>query len=156
MLEKEKLNIVDEELVKSIYKAIEVFDVIKDTRIKIIGTLISDTEKKYLSLLLGIYFTNNEVSKIIRFLRYNYDIEVHTSMKKEDEYEQIYNQHFSSLVDGLIKVEDSYIENMMLQLLEIDFIKKMHQAKGLALAPLKLLLNKSLNNKEQPKTLQKV
>lgn len=156
MLEQEKLNIIDEELVKSIYKAIEVFDVIKDTRIKIANILISDIEKKYLSLLLGIYFTNNEVSKIIHLLRYNYHIEVYTSVKREAEYEKIYNEQFSNIIDSLINVENCYIENLMLQLIEVDFIKKMHQEQGLALGPLKLLLNKSLNNKEKPKTLQKV
>lgn len=155
MLEKEKLNIVDEDLIVSIYKAIEIFDVIKNTRIKINNELINSTDKKYLSLLLGIDFTNNEVSKILHLLRYNYDIEIYTSTKKEEEYERMYNEHFKEIVNHLLKEENNYIENFMLNLIEVDFVNKIHQNKGLSLISLKLLLNKSLQSKEEPKTLQK-
>lgn len=155
MLEKEKLNIIDEELIESIFKAVEIYDVIKNTRIKINNKLINRMEKKYLSLLLGIYFANNEVSKTLRLLRYNYDIEVFTSVKGQEDYEKIYNEEFSDIVDSLINIEDNYVENLMLHLLEIDFIKKLHNDKGLSLIPLRLLLHESLQNKEKPKTLQK-
>lgn len=155
MLEKEKLNIIDEELIRSIFKTIEIFDIIKNTRIKINNKLITIDNKKYLSLLLGIYFTNNGVSKTLRLLRYNYDIEVFTSVKKQEEYEKIFNEEFSNIVDSLINIEDSCVENLMLQLLEVDFIKKLHNDKGLSLIPLRLLLHESLQNKEKPKTLQK-
>ena len=57
--------------------------------------------------------------------------------------------------NSLINVEDSCVENLMLQLLEVDFIKKLHNDKGLSLIPLRLLLHESLENKEKPKTLQK-
>lgn len=156
MLEKEKLNIIDEELVISIYKTIEVFDVIKNTRIKINNKLINGMDKKYLSLLLGVYNNKNGVSKILHLLRYNYDIEVFTKNKKQEEYEKIYNEQFSDIVDSLISVEESCVENLMLQLLEVDFIKKLHNDKGLSLLPLKLLLHESLENKEKAKTLQKI
>ncbi len=155
MLEKEKLNIVDESLVESIFKAIEVFDIIKNTRLKINNKLINSLDKKYLSLLLGIYYKENEVSKILHLLRYNYDIEVFTRTKKQEEYEQIYIEDFSEVMDDLIKVENSYLENLMLQLLEVEFIKKLHNDKGLSLIPLRLLLHESLENKEKTKTLQK-
>ena len=147
MLEKEKLNIVDEGLIVSIYKTIEIFDVIKNTRIRINNELISNIDKKYLSLLLGIDFTNNEISKILHLLRYNYDIEIYTSAKREEEYERI--------VNSLLQEEDNYLENFMLNLLEVDFIKNLHHNKGLSLTPLKLLLHKSLQSKEKAKTLQK-
>ena len=155
MLENEKLNIVDDDLVASIYKAIEIFDIIKNTRIKINNKLINSMDKKYLSLLLGIYYKENEASKILHLLRYNYDIEVFTSVKNQGEYEKIYNEQFSDIVDSLINVEDSCVEKLMLQLLEVDFIKKLHNDKGLSLIPLKLLLHESLENKEKTKILQK-
>ena len=155
MLEKEKLNIIDESLIESLCKAIEIHDVIKYTRIKINNKLISSTDKKYLSLLLGIYYKQNNVSKILHLLRYNYDIEVFTSVKRYEEYEKIYNEQFSYIVDSLINIEDSCVENLMLQLLEVDFIKKLHNDKGLSLIPLRLLLHESLENKEKTKTLQK-
>ena len=155
MLEKEKLNIIDEELIESIFKAVEIFDIMKNTRIKLNNKLISNNDKKYLSLLLGIYNKKNGVSKILHLLRYNYDIEVLTSIKRYEEYEKIYNEQFSDIVDSLINVEDSCVENLMLQLLEVDFIKKLHNDKGLSLIPLRLLLHESLENKEKPKTLQK-
>lgn len=155
MLEKEKLNIIDEELIESIFKAVEIFDIMKNTRIKLNNKLISNNDKKYLSLLLGIYNKKNGVSKILHLLRYNYDIEVLTSIKRYEEYEKIYNEQFSDIVDSLINVEDSCVENLMLQLLEVDFIKKLHNDKGLSLIPLILLLHESLENKEKPKTLQK-
>lgn len=155
MLENEKLNIVDDDLIASIYKAIEIFDIIKNTRIRINNELINSTEKKYLSLLLGIDFTNNEVSKMLHLLRYNYDIDVYTRTKEQDEYERIYDEHFKEIVNHLIKEENNYIENFMLNLIEVDFIKKIHQNKGLSLISLKLLLHKSLQSKEKTKTLQK-
>lgn len=155
MLEKEKLNIIDESFVESVCKAIEIFDVIKYTRIKINNKLISDAEKKYLSLLLGIYYKENCVSKILHLLRINYDIQVFTKIKTEEEYKKIYNEHFSQIIDNLINVEDSYIENLMLKLLEMDFIKKLHNDKGISLVPLRALLYESLENKEKSKTLQK-
>lgn len=155
MLEKEKLNIVDEELVESIFKAIEIFDVIKNTRIKINNKLINSIDKKYLSLLLGIYNKENEVSKILRLLRYNYDIQVYTNTKKQEEYQKIYDEEFRDIIDSLIRVEDSCIENLMLQLLDVDFIKKLHNDKGLSLMSLKLLLHESLKGKPKPKILQK-
>ena len=67
----------------------------------------------------------------------------------------MYNEQFSDIVDGLINIENSCVEDLMLQLLEIDFIKKLHNDKGLSLIPLKLLLHESLENKEKSKTLQK-
>lgn len=155
MLENEKLNIVDDDLIASIYKAIEIFDIIKNTRIRINNELINSTEKKYLSLLLGIDFTNNEVSKILHLLRYNYDIDVYTRTKEQDEYERIYDEHFKEIINHLLKEENNYIENFMLNLIEVDFIKKIHQNKGLSLISLKLLLHKSLQSKEKTKTLQK-
>lgn len=155
MLENEKLNIVDDDLIASIYKAIEIFDIIKNTRIRINNELINSTEKKYLSLLLGIDFTNNEVSKMLHLLRYNYDIDVYTRTKEQDEYERIYDEHFKEIVNHLLKEENNYIENFMLNLIEVDFIKKIHQNKGLSLISLKLLLHKSLQSKEKTKTLQK-
>ena len=156
MLEKEKLNIVDEELIVSICKAVEIFDTMKNTRIKLNGELINGTDKRYLSLLLGIYFTKNEVSKILRLLRYNYDIEVHTVPKRDEEYEKLYNEYFNIIMDDLITEKDNYIEDFMLNLIAAEFIKKIHKDKGLSLMPVKLLLHESLKNKEKAKTLQKI
>ena len=155
MLEKEKLNIIDESLIESLCKAIEIYDVIKYTRIKINNKLINSVDKKHLSLLLGIYYKQNNVSKVLHLFRINYDIEVFTKNKTETEYEKIYNEEFSDIVDSLINIEDSCIENLMLQLLEIDFIKRLHNDKGLSLIPLRLLLQQSLEGREKGKTLQK-
>lgn len=155
MLEKEKLNIVDEDLIISIYKAIEIFDVMKNTKIRINNELINNVDKKYLSLLLGVYFNKNNVSKMLKLLRYNYDIEVYTFTKKEEEYERLYNQHFEEIMNDLITDEDISIESFMLKLIDVDFIKDIHNRKGMSLIPLRLLLNESLKNKQDSKTLQK-
>ena len=152
--EKIKLENVDEQLLASIYKAMDIYDIIKKTYLKINSELISELDKKYLSLLLGIYFEKNNVSKVLNMLRFDYGIQVYTSRKSENEYEYIYNNYFKELLDTMLEEENNSTEQFMLKLLKIEFIEKLHRYNGLSINSLELILNKMINN-EKPKTLQK-
>lgn len=157
---KEEIRIenIDDELLAAIYKSIEVFDIIKNTTLKIDNERLNNENKKHLSLFMGIYLSKNEVSKIFHLLRYNYGIEVFTSNMKEEEYINLYQNNFKELVLSMVDENHITIEEFMLKLLEVDFIKSIHFNRGFSLIPVKMLLNKSLNGKngEKNKTLQKI
>lgn len=150
-----KLNNVEEELLVSIYKAMEVFKTFKNSKIKINERTISIEDKKYLALFLGVYYKTNEVSKILHLLRYDYGIEVRTHLLKEEEYMKIYKKNFVDILDNLI--EDNTIEEYMLKLLEVDFIKDFYKKRGLNINPVRVLIKSSLEHKKKSssKILQK-
>lgn len=148
---------IDDELLACIYKAIEVFDIIKNTTLKIDNERINDENKKYLSLFLGIYLGKNDVSKIFRLFRYSYGIEVYTYTMPETEYINLYKNNFKDLLESMLVEENIMLEEFMLKLIEVDFIKNMHYNRGFSLMAIKTLLNKSIGDKkeEKIKTLQK-
>lgn len=145
---------IEEELLVAIYKALEIYDTIKDTRLIIDNERITDLNKKYLSLLLGINFTKNSVSSVLKLLRYDYGIQVFTYYKREKEYIMIYKKYFKEIFEEGLLNQINSIEETMLKLIETDFIKKLHYNRGLSLISLKTLLENSRIMKEKDKTLQ--
>lgn len=146
---------IEEELLIATYKALEIYDIIKDTRLIIDNERISDLNKKYLSLLLGITYTKNSVSSILKFLRYDYGIQVSTYYKKEKEYVMIYMKYFKDIFEDGLLTNINSIEEAMFKLIDIDFIKYLHCNRGLSPISLKVLLQKAIIKKETAKTLQK-
>lgn len=153
----EKLGIsnISEELLVAIYKSMEIYDTIKYTRLKINNKVINTNDKKYLSLLLGIYFKKNSVSKILNLLRYDYGIYVYTDRKKEEEYVDIYINNFKEIVEPMLNEETNTIEEFMLKLIEVDFIKWIHNSNSMSLVPIKILLDKMIKEEEIPKLYKK-
>ena len=62
---KEMMKFNNEEMSVVIYKSMEIYDTFKKSIIKVNSERLSIEDKKYLSLLLGILNTNNQVGNVM-------------------------------------------------------------------------------------------
>lgn len=150
-----ELQNISDNLSPAIYKSLEVFDTIKNTKLKIGNKTLSIEDKKLLSLFIGVYYTDNPVSKIIKLLRYNYGIEVYTTSKSEDCYKDIYEKNFSDLFSNIGINEQTNTLEFALLLFDQEFMEYFHHSLGLSLMPIRLLIGKSLSDDTSSKKLYK-
>ena len=143
----------DLEISCAINKAIEIFLIIKNTILKFNNHIVSFEDKKYLSLLLGIKYTNNSVSVILNRLHYDYGIEIHTQVINKDQEREVYNEHFKNLVFDLSSQQN--IEELMFKLLNVPFVLKLHNYYGYPVNKLRIAIKDKSNSKILIKSLQR-
>lgn len=152
----EKINFYNNnlEVNNAIHKGMEVFLIIKDATLKMVGKTLSMDDKKLLSLLLGIEYTHSIVGKKLGRNVCNYGITVYTISKNRNECIEIYDQHFKNLIDSFSLDTCFNIEELMLALLDIPFVINLHEYNNYSVDKLKNSLTESLNVKKKIKTLQ--
>lgn len=144
----------DPEVNAVIHKGMEIFAVIKNTILKMNNEILSMEDKKALSLLLGIEYTENTVSKKLKQVFYIYGITVYTMVYDRKECIELYEEYFKSLIDGFELDSDFTVEQLMMKLLDISFISKLHEYNNYPINRLRIILNESLKSKKLIKTLQ--
>lgn len=151
----EELNYYNDNLEVScaIQKSIEIFLMIKNTILKLNDHIVSFEDKKYLSLLLGIKYTNNGVSDILNRFRYYYGIQVHTQGIEKDRKREVYNEYFKDLLFDLSSLQS--IEELMLKLLDVPFILELHNYSGYSTNKIKNVIKDKNDSKILIKSLQK-
>ena len=113
-----------DEVKKSLYAGMSIFNSIKDVNIFINNTEICLNDKKYLSLYLGIIYTNNVISKYLKEkgIRLKYDI----TLKKLNvqEYLNLYNLYFIDIFNEInfVSIEENF--NNLLSKNIIDYFNK--------------------------------
>lgn len=150
---KNNINFKDEEMNIALHKSMEIYDVIKNTVIKLNCRNLDDNDKKYLSLLLGISTTRNQVKDILRILNVDYNVKVVPLSKSSDECNSIYQNNFD--LDKYLNSE-STVEDLMLFLLDNEFIEELHTAQYIIIPQLKkVIINMRDIKIANKKTLQK-
>ena len=89
-----EINFEDEEMRMVVYKSTEIYETLRKPIIKTNNRKLSIDDKKYLSLLLGILTTNNEIGNILRMLKYDYGIPVIPNLRSNKECNKIYEEEF--------------------------------------------------------------
>ena len=149
---KENLNFNNDEMNVVVYKSIEIFDTIKNTIIKINSYKLNIEDKKFLSLLLGITETDNQIGNILKMLKYNCGISVLSNLKSNDECEKIYYDNFSELFESN-NITD--VADLMLFVLKNDFIKNLHYSTGISNKKIKTVIYHLKENNKEDKVLKK-
>lgn len=144
----EQIKFEDEELARVIYKALEIFNTIKDTRLKVYNRLLSIDDKKVLSILLGTIGTDNRVGDRLNKYGFNYGIVVHTCMMKDEEYNYIYSNYFNNMNIN----NDAKLEEFLGGLVCNPFFIELNKNAGLSSTKFQEVLEASKN---KVKTLQK-
>ena len=132
-----------------IHKALEIFFIIKNTILKFNDHIVSFEDKKYLSLLLGIKYTNNRVSDILSRFHYDYGIEINTQILEKAQEREVYNEYFKDLLN------EQSIEEIMFKLLDIPFILELHNYYGYPVNKLRMAIKDEKESKILIKSLQR-
>lgn len=149
-METRQIKFEDEELLEVIYKALEIFNTIRDTKLKICNKVLSIEDKKVLALLQGTLDTNNRVGDKLNKYGFNYGIIVRTSRMNEDEYNDIYSSYFNNVnIDENIKLED-FLSGLVYN----PFFIELNKSVGLSITKFKEILDNS-RKRSKVKTLQK-
>ena len=90
-----------EEVKMSIYAGMSIFDLIKDIDINIEGSSISLSDKKYLSLYLGVINTKNKITDYLKKQNINIGTFINFKYLKQDEYIRIYNNYFVEIFEQI-------------------------------------------------------
>ena len=152
---KEMMKFNNEEMSVVIYKSMEIYDTFKKSIIKVNSERLSIEDKKYLSLLLGILNTNNQVGNVMRLLKYDYGVSVLPNLKSYPECEKVYFDNFSDLFLTNNINENSGVEDLMLFLLQNNFIQNLHCLTGSSMACIKSIIYKiKENDKNSVESLQ--
>ena len=85
----------------SIYAGMSIFDLIKDIDINIEGSSISLSDKKYLSLYLGVINTKNKITDYLKKQNINIGTFINFKYLKQDEYIRIYNNYFVEIFEQI-------------------------------------------------------
>ena len=133
------MKIEDEELLEVIYKTLEIFKTIKDTRLKVYNRVLNIDDKKILSIIQGILDTNNEVGNRLNKLGLNYGIIVKTEKMSEEDYNKVYAEYFNDLVTD----EDMRLENILCSLINNQFFIELNKNAGVSLEVFKDILEDS-------------
>lgn len=143
-----QIKFEDEELLRVIYKTLEIFKTVKDTKLKLYNKVLSIEDKKILSILLGVLDTSNRVGDRLNKYGFSYGIIVRTSEMKDEEYNDIYNNYFDDMnIEENIKLED-FLGSLVCN----PFFIELNKNAGLSSTKFREVLEAS-KNKE--KTLQK-
>ena len=140
----------DEELSGVIYKTLEVFNTIKDTRLKLYDKVLSIEDKKILSLIQGVLDTNNRIGDRLNKGGFNYGIMVRANKINAEDYDKIYSEYFHELLINMHVSEDMRLEDFLYGLINNPFFIELNKSRGLSLTSFKDVLYKS-----KVKTLQK-
>ncbi|MBE6152525.1 MAG: hypothetical protein E7165_04365 [Firmicutes bacterium] len=139
----------------AIHKGMEVFSVIANAALKIDEKILTVEDKKVLCLLLGIEYTNNSISKRLKNFFWSYRVFVYTPDLERDKCIEIYDKNFIELIEHFELRENFSLEELMLKLLDLEFIISLHEINNCSIKKLKKFLNKSSDSKQKIKTLQK-
>lgn len=134
---KKSICFKDEEMQVVLHKSMEIYDTIKNTIIKLDDKMLSVDNKKFLSLLLGISTTKNQVGNILKIIKMDYNIKVLPAIKSENECANIYINNFC-LEKSLNS--NSTVEELMLYLLDNEFIEGIFISKGILVTQLKKVM----------------
>lgn len=137
------------------HKGMEVFFVIANAALKIDDKLLTVEDKKILSLLLGIEYTSNNVSKKLKNFFWSYRVLVYTPDLERDKCIEIYDKNFIELIENFGLQENFCLEELMLKLLDLEFIISLHEINNCSVKKVKKTLSKSIDSKLKIKTLQK-
>lgn len=150
-----EINFEDEEMRMIVYKSIEIYETLRKPIIKTNNRKLSIDDKKYLSLLLGILTTNNEIGNILRMLKYDYGITVIPNLRSNKECNKIYEEEFLPIFELNNINENTKVEDLMLFLLDNEFIKNLHGINKTSITCIKSIINKIKNNRKDDNVLQK-
>lgn len=117
----------NEEVKKTIYAGMSIFDIIKDLEINMNKESISLEDKKYLSLYLGIINTKNEVSKYLEEKEIKFNFKINFKYLKKEKYLEIYNNYF---VDVFNEVSFESIEENLNSLLNKKVVQDFNRCNG--------------------------
>ena len=112
----------DEELSGVIYKTLEVFNTIKDTRLKLYDKVLSIEDKKILSLIQGVLDTNNRIGDRLNKGGFNYGIMVRANKINAEDYDKIYSEYFHELLINMHVSEDMRLEDFLYGLINNPFL----------------------------------
>lgn len=136
-----------QEVKKTIYAAMSIYDLIKDVDISLENQIITSKDKKYLSLYLGIINTRNIVSDYLKSENINIGTFINFEYLKYNEYLEIYNKYF---VEVFNEIDFISIESNFNFLLSKNVIKKFNETNGYSVDI--LFENISISNKEYIKS----
>lgn len=118
---------VNEEIKLSVYAGMSIFNLLKKCKIKINNKCITEDEKKYLSLYLGIINTENVFSKYLTQKHVSFNILVNYILLEPVDYISIYNKHF---IDILNDIRFFSIIEYINYLLNKDIVKEFNASNG--------------------------
>ena len=102
-----QIEFEDKELSIVIYKMLEIFETVKNTRLKLYNKVLSIEDKKVLAILLAVLNTNNRVGDKLNKYGFNYGIVVSTYEMKDEKYNDTYSNYFSDMdISEDMKLED--------------------------------------------------
>ena len=146
---KNSINFKNEEMQKVVHKSIEIYETIKTCIIKIDNKRLEIEDKKYLSLLLGISNTDNEVGKVLKMLKWEYGISVFPTLKSSEQCDEIFKEDFSEIFNQNNIIEDFTVSQLMLILLQKKVIQNIHHSLGLSIFCIKLILCNIIKENEE-------
>ena len=140
-METVKLEFNDSDLSVVVYRTIEIFDIIKDVKLKLLGRVINIDEKKILSILLAIIGTENRIGNIINKSSIDYGIEVYSKELAREQYNYIYDNYFSKLLNS-----DRTLEDIFSKIICDSFILELNKEKGISQDYFANVIKKSKEN----------
>lgn len=118
-----------EEVKKSVYAGMAIFNLIKDYTLMMGDEELTLEDKKYLSLYLGIINTKNKISLYLKEkeIKFQIDFKCNYKLLSQDEYLKVYNEYF---VDELREISFSSIEENFNFLLSKKIVKEYNRSNG--------------------------
>ena len=118
-----------EEVKKSLYTGMAIFNLIKDYDLNIGRDNISLEDKKYLSLYLGIMNTKNRISSYLKEkeIRFRINFNCNPKLLRKEDYIQLYNKYF---VDIFNEINFNSIECNLDYLLNKKIIQEFNRYNG--------------------------
>lgn len=129
------------EIKKSVYIGMSIYNILKDCKMIMNNEFVSVEDKKYLSLYLGILYTDNTISNIIHK---NDNINLNLKHLNMNEYIEIYKNDFIEILNN---INYNSMNDYLKYLLSIDIINKYNEIynidmKGLIDKSNKILIKK--------------
>ena len=135
---------MENEIKNSIYAGMSIYKKLENLKIRLRKDLLTQEDKKYLSLYLGILNTNNKMSNILNPRKRILNIEVKFEKLDMNEYIEIYNNNFSSI---LLDVNFECLDEYTNYLLSKDIVKNFNDINGIKTNQLIEIGNKQLIKK---------
>lgn len=135
---------MEDEIKNSIYAGMSIYKKLEILRIRLKKDFLTQEEKKYLSLYLGILNTNNKMSNMLNPRKRILNIDVKFDKLDMDEYIQIYNNSFFNILLG---VNFESLDEYTNYLLSKEIIKIFNEINNIQVEQLVETSNKQLVKK---------
>lgn len=142
-METVKFRFEDADLSMVIYKALEIFDIIKDVKLKLLGRTIDIDEKKQLAILLATLDTDNRVGNRLNKIGLYYGIVVRSNMLTTQKYNCLYDKYFCEMLQDMKITEETKLEDLLDHIIGCQFIMELNDDRGLSLDNFRDVLDKS-------------